>query len=173
MTMTRDVLLLRVRVLLALFIAGLVVAGATAIPLVAEIDWLTRMMGVPLDGPFADSSWLEKWTLVVHHALFSVDRQYPFLFYGTDWLAFGHFAIAILFIGPLKDPVRNRWVVDAGILLCALIIPFAFGMGSLRGIPFLWQLIDCSFGVFGAIPLLLCRAYIRRLEAMQTSPSGR
>jgi len=28
--------------------------------------------------------------------------------------------------------------------------------GAIRGIPFYWQIIDCSFGVFGAIPLIYC-----------------
>ena len=28
--------------------------------------------------------------------------------YGTDWLAFAHITIAVAFLGPLKDPVRNR-----------------------------------------------------------------
>jgi len=37
---------------------------------------------------------------------------YPFIAYGTDWLAFAHFVIAIAFIGPWRDPVRNVWVVE-------------------------------------------------------------
>jgi len=45
-----------------------------------------------------------------------------------------------------------------------LVIPFAFVFGGLRGIPFWWRLIDCSFGVFGFIPLWLCRLYSKELE---------
>jgi len=45
-----------------------------------------------------------------------------------------------------------------------LVIPFAFVFGGLRGIPFWWRLIDCSFGLFGFIPLWLCRKYARGLE---------
>ena len=35
--------------------------------------------------------------------------------------------------------------------------PWALVFGSLRGIPFFWRLVDCSFGVFGFLPLWLCR----------------
>jgi hypothetical protein len=36
--------------------------------------------------------------------------------------------------------------------------------GAVRGIPFYWRLIDCSFGVGGALLLLPCRVWIRELE---------
>jgi hypothetical protein len=36
--------------------------------------------------------------------------------------------------------------------------------GPVRGIPFYWRMIDCSFGIFGTIPLWLCLGDIRRLE---------
>jgi hypothetical protein len=89
---------------------------------------------------------------------------FPFLFYGTDWLAFGHFVIAIAFIGTLKDPVRNRWLFDFGLIACALVIPFALVMGGVRGIPLWWRLVDCLFGIFGAVPLWLCRKWTLELE---------
>ena len=84
----------------------------------------------------------------------AADAHYPFLFYGTDWLAFGHVVIALAFIGPLRNPWRNRWVVEWGILACVLVIPWALVFGPLRGIPFFWRLIDTSFG-FGGLALLL------------------
>jgi len=90
----------------------------------------------------------------------------PFLFYGTDWLAFGHFVIAIAFIGALRDLVRNRWLFDFGLIACALVIPFALIFGAVRGIPFWWRLIDCSFGVFGFVPLWFCRKWTRELETL-------
>jgi hypothetical protein len=55
-------------------------------------------------------------------------------------------------------------------IACALVIPFAFIMGSLRGIPFGWRLIDCSFGVLGMIPLWFCRRLIKQLAKTQGSP---
>ncbi|MGC2162938.1 MAG: hypothetical protein WA634_13565 [Silvibacterium sp.] len=84
--------------------------------------------------------------------------------YGTDWLAFAHLAIAIAFIGPYIDPVRNKWVITFGLIACGGVIPLALIAGHIRGIPLAWRLIDCSFGVFGSIPLLLCRRLIINLE---------
>ena len=75
--------------------------------------------------------------------------------------------IAIAFIGPLRDPIRNRWVIDFGIIACALVIPLALICGSLRGIPVYWRLIDCSFGLAGVLPLWWCRKMIDRLERIE------
>ena len=73
----------------------------------------------------------------------------------------------LFFIGPLKDPVRNRWVVTAGMIACLGVIPLALIAGSVREIPFYWRLIDCSFGVFGFIPMWLCRRDIVALESLR------
>ncbi|HTV43508.1 MAG TPA: hypothetical protein VMF08_23295 [Candidatus Sulfotelmatobacter sp.] len=146
-----EILRRRIKLLTSFFILGLFLSGATAIPLRIETDWLTR---------FSDTPWLMR----VHAALAQTQSQCPFLFYGTDWLAFGHFMIAIAFIGALKDPVRNRWLFDFGLIACALVIPWALIFGAVRGIPFWWRLIDCSFGIFGFIPLWLCRIWAKELE---------
>jgi hypothetical protein len=84
--------------------------------------------------------------------------------YGTDWLAFAHFVIAIAFIGPWRDPVKNVWVIEFGMIACVLVIPFALVMGQIRGIPLGWRLIDCSFGVVGFVPLWFVRRRIHALE---------
>ena len=91
------------------------------------------------------------------------NERYPFLFYGTDWLAFGHLVIAIVFLGPLRDPVRNIWVIEWGMIACVLVIPTAMLCGPIRGIPFWWRLIDCSFGIFGILPLALARRCTGRM----------
>jgi len=90
--------------------------------------------------------------------------DYPFMAYGTDWLAFAHLVIAVAFLGPLVDPVRNKWVFVFGIISCAGVLPLALIAGYIRGIPFFWRLIDCSFGVIGIVPLFICLHYIRQLE---------
>jgi len=158
-------LLFTIRILLVIFTIGLVLSGATAIPLVPEVAMLERGVHAPI---FAPLVWpgLAAWIDTVYHGVTTGYGTYPFLAYGTDWLAFGHFAIAVAFIGPLRDPLRNIWVVEFGILACALVIPFAFIMGPQRGIPFFWQLIDCSFGVVGIIPLWISRSLIKRLAAL-------
>jgi hypothetical protein len=105
------------------------------------------------------------WIDHVHEGITRTDREYPFLAYGTDWLAFGHLAIAVFFWGPLKDPVRNVWVVQSGMIACVGVLPLALIAGAVRGIPWWWQLIDISFGAVGIIPLLLAHADIRRLAS--------
>ena len=154
----------RIRGWLWFFVVGLFLSGATAIPLETELDILAR----GLTGHAAGEPGFAGWILKVREALIDTNARYPFIAYGTDWLAFGHFIIALAFVGPLRDPVKNVWVIDFGMIACVMVIPFALGMGALRGIPFGWRLIDCSFGVFGIIPLWLCKQWIlevARLEA--------
>lgn len=156
-------LLARIRLLLAFFIVALVFSGLTAIPLQWELSLLSRLVLAPwspLPGWWPEmASWLRYANLGVQAAL----GQFPFLAYGTDWLAFGHVAIAVAFVGAFRDPRRNAWVVDFGIIICMMVIPWALIFGALRGIPFFWRLVDCSFGIFGILPLLWCRSLIRRL----------
>jgi hypothetical protein len=107
--------------------------------------------------------WLER----VHTALHANSVSYPFLAYGTDWLAFAHLVLAIAFLGAVRDPVRNKWVLQFGVIACIAVIPLALIAGQFRGIPLAWRLIDCSFGVFGAIPLLICLNRVKHLEGLQ------
>jgi hypothetical protein len=155
-----HMLMKRVRGLLVLFVAGLVLSGLTAVPLRAEVDFLNALVG---PGTFLGSLWLAlaAWISHVHAGITDAGREYSFLFYGTDWLAFGLIVIAIAFLGAIRDPVRNVWIVEFGMIACVLVIPFALVAGGFRGIPFFWRLIDCSFGVFGIVPLWLARRYIR------------
>ncbi len=155
--------LTRIRLLLALFIVGLVASGLTAFPLLTEMNLLVGWLGLepPMEG-------IGGWLLRVRDALEITYARFPFLAYGYDWLAFGHLVIALFFIGPLLDPVRNVWVLRAGLIACAGVIPTALICGAIRGIPLGWQLIDCSFGVLGAIPLALALVLTRRLAAQRS-----
>jgi hypothetical protein len=161
----------RVRCLLAFFVVGLVISGATAFPLVWEINILHRFVGA---GTVVERWWpaMSQWVSTVCQGLTDTDAKYPFLLYGTDWLAFAHIILAIAFWGPLRDPVRNLWVIEFGMIACVLVIPIALIFGPLRGIPVFWRLIDCSFGVVGIIPLWLSRIYVRRLIAIETDNQG-
>ncbi|MEU5809660.1 hypothetical protein [Streptomyces sp. NPDC047718] len=149
----RNALQRRIRAWLILFIVCLVLSGLTAFPLVTELRWANSLVS---------HAWLSR----VGEGLEQADAQYPFLLYGTDWLAFAHLVIAVFFYGVLRDPVRNIWIIDAGMIACAGIIPLALVCGPVRGIPFGWSLIDISFGVFGVIPLLVLRRLVKRLEAL-------
>jgi hypothetical protein len=155
----------RIKLLTWFFIIGLVISGATAIPLVTELNLLTQWFGLEGQTSATATSELGRWLLTASEALQDTAAKHPMLFYGTDWLAFGHFVIAVAFIGALRDPVRNRWLFDFGLIACAMVIPFALIFGAVREIPFWWRLIDCSFGVFGAIPLWYCRKWSLELES--------
>lgn len=150
------------------FIIGLVIAGITAIPLKTEMEWLARFLGGTGLVNEAQSTGFTHWILKVREALRNSYFLYPFMAYGTDWLAFGHFVIALAFVGPLRDPVRNRWLYLFGMISCVLVIPYAFTMGAVRGIPVYWRLVDCSFGIIGFIPLWYCWRWTGELEKSAT-----
>ena len=156
--------LLRIRAILIFFAIALFFSGATAIPLRIELNILNSLIGIgsPLD-QFIPS--LSHWISVVFEAINDLYDQYPFLIYGYDWLAFGHFVIALSFIGAIKDPIRNRWVVEFSIIACILLVPYALIMGQLRGIPIGWRVIDSLFGIVGIIPLVLVRKMILAVES--------
>ncbi len=150
----------RIKWLAWFIIAGLFVSGATAIPLAVEVKLLVRILGAD----HGSTGWV-LWLVQVRDALRQTQASYPFIFYGTDWLAFGHFVIAIAFAGALRDPVRNVWLFEFGLIACALLIPFALVFGGWHGIPGWWRAIDCCFGVFAFIPLWFCRKWAVELEA--------
>jgi len=165
--MTREtapqerLLLRRARVGIGIVIAGLVLSGLTAFPLESELRLLTQ-----LTTPARDSgSALHQWLCQVRDALADTNARYPFLAYGTDWLAFAHLVIAFAFVGPLRDPVRNAWVIVFGLVACAGVPLLALIAGPARGIPLGWRLVDCSFGVACALPLAVSLRAVRRLEA--------
>lgn len=158
----------RIRGLLLFFVIGLVISGLTAFPLVWEVGMLHRYLG---EGSAAAEWWpgLAAWITRVYRGLAETDSRHPFILYGTDWLAFAHLTIAVVFWGPIKDPVRNVWVIEFGMIACLLIVPLALICGPVRGIPFYWQLLDCSFGAVGIIPLWLARREVKRIEALWQS----
>ena len=153
----------RIRLLIGLFMIGLILSGITAFPLLHELKLLCMILGVPDVRQAPGYSGLTWWILHVREGLRQTYARFPFVAYGTDWLAFGHLAIALFFIGPLIDPARNIWVIRAGMIACGGVIPLALICGPIRGIPIYWQLIDCSFGVIGFIPLWFALKFAKRL----------
>lgn len=149
---------------LVFFIIALIISGATAFALETEMRWLV------VSWPFSRSGALFGWVNRVYESLVEINIRYPYLAYGYDWLAFAHVVIAIAFIGPLRDPVRNKWVIEFGMIACILVVPLAFIAGAVRGIPVYWRLIDCSFGLTGLIPLTICYRTIKKLEQQEKSP---
>lgn len=147
----------KIRSLIVIFIIFLALSGITAFPIETELRLLYNHKDAL---PHVFQPWLE----IVCYAVFVTNQKYPFLAYGTDWLAFAHLVIAVAFFGPLKNPVRNIWVIEFGMIACGMVLPLALIAGAVRHIPFYWRLIDCSFGVLGIIPLYFCYRLIKRLE---------
>jgi hypothetical protein len=160
-------LLFRYRIAMLLFIIGLILSGVTAFPLLHELRILSEALGVGAATSSDGYTGLKFWILTVRHGLESTYASYPWMAYGTDWLAFGHLVIAGFFIGPLINPATSRATIYTGICACLGVIPLALICGPIRGIPFHWRLIDCSFGVIGLIPLLYCLSLIRRIEMVK------
>lgn len=158
--------MVRIRALLVFFILALTMSGLTAIPLQWELGILNRLAG----SESAIGQMLPRmaeWIGRVNEGVQAGYGQYPFLAYGTDWLAFAHIVIAIAFIGPLRDPLKNIWVIEFGMIACVLIIPWTILLGFLRGIPLFWMMIDMSFGVFGIVPLWFVRREILKVENLK------
>ncbi|WP_327113993.1 hypothetical protein OG206_08795 [Streptomyces sp. NBC_01341] len=169
--MSERALLRRIRVWLVVFIVCPVLSGLTAFPLVHELRWAEDLL-TSRASPFPEHlPALTEWITRVRTGLDEADAEYPFVLYGTDWLAFAHLVIAVAFYGPYRDPVRNIWVIEFGMIACAGIIPLALICGPIRDIPLWWSVIDMSFGVFGVIPLFVVRRMIKRLGAMGDTPA--
>jgi hypothetical protein len=153
----------RIRVLLIIFEVGLIMSGLTAFPIQTELEFAHRWVHHNAMG-CAFFEWIE----FVYAGVSETSLKYPFIAYGTDWLAFAHLMLAIVFIGPIRDPVRNIWVIQFGLIACVAVFPLAMVAGEVRGIPMFWRLIDCSFGLFGGLILLSCHRKAAQLELAGT-----
>ncbi|QHS57904.1 hypothetical protein GWR56_08730 [Mucilaginibacter sp. 14171R-50] len=162
MNLTQTQLKKRIKYWLIFLITGLVLSGITAFPIESEL-------AIAMNNINSFSPKVQHWLTTIYTAVKNTNSQYPYLSYGTDWLAFAHIVIAIAFIGPLRDPVRNIWVLQFGMIACVLIFPLAFVAGPIRHIPLFWQLVDCSFGVIGIIPLYVAYWYSRKLEQLESA----
>ena len=162
-------LIFRFRLVLSLFIIGLVLSGVTAFPLQWELNLLCDMLGVAPDADLATLSGLNHWIAFVRQGVVETYTNYPFLAYGTDWLAFAHITIAVFFIGPLIKPTENDWILISGMIACLMLFPLALIAGPIRGIPFYWRLVDCSFGFFGLFPLAYCYLLSKRIKLAERS----
>ena len=153
----------QIRLLTILFMTVLVISGITAFPVYSELK-------VVIDSKFFpdDSIW-QQWLNRVWIGVKNTNEEYPFIFYGFDWLAYAHLIIAGLFIGVYVHPVRNRWIVQWAMISCIGVLPLALIAGTARGIPIYHILIDCSFGMLGLIPLRIMQVKINRLKQFKTN----
>jgi|GEM_PF-237243 len=159
---SRQKTLTQIRGWILFVMVAIILSGITAFPLETELAWLDAHKNV-----FPD--FMAQWIHLVFTGIHDTNAAFPFISYGTDWLAFAHVIIALLFVGVLRDPVRNKWVVDWAMMCCILVFPLAFIAGPIRHVPFFHLLIDCCFGIFGLIPLLIVRRKIKILELPMTN----
>lgn len=149
--------LTKIRRVVVVFIILLVLSGITAFPLVTEADWMmAHLNSFPV--------FFHEWIINVSQ---SIHQTPSIVLYGTDWLAFAHIIIAVFFVGVYIDPIKNKFNITVGMIACIAVFPLAFICGPIRDIPFYHQLIDCSFGAIGLIPLVYVRNKIKRIEEMK------
>ena len=158
--MQKEKQLKQIRYLIFCFIVLLILSGITAFP----IQWQLNIV-YPYIKNLGEETVISLWFFKVYEGITNTYEKYPFIAYGTDWLAFAHIVIGVAFIGPYRDPVKNIWVIQFGMIASVMVFPLAFIAGPIRGIPFFWTLIDCSFGVFGFLLLYFIYKKIKNLEA--------
>lgn len=171
-SLTTGRILRRVRVMLGVLIAGLVISGATAIPIETQLDLAARWFRLEGTTETAPEGSLRGWLARVHAGVKEVQARHPFVAYGTDWLAFGHFAIAILFASAWQDPVRSMPLLRAGVVVCVAVVPYALVLGGIRGVPWFWRLIDGAFGLAGLVPLALSLRWLGEYQRRGGVPGG-
>ncbi|NQT37725.1 MAG: hypothetical protein HQ581_09565, partial [Planctomycetes bacterium] len=146
---------------LAIVVFGLLVSGITVWPAVGELKMAVGLVW----GDAEPTGDLHRFVLRAVEGLETVEADYPFMLYAHDWLAFAHIVLAILFAGAIRDPVRNVWIVQCGLVICLLVPVLAGICIPIRGLPMVWFWIDCAFAPAAALPLWIALRDIRRAEA--------
>lgn len=147
----------KIRVLLLITIFGLIGSGLSAFPLQAELNFMLQFRQ---QLPPNLVAWFEK----VSMAISETADKYPLVLYGYDWLGFAHILIALAFIGPLIDPIKNQWVVIWGMVASALTILMALVAEPFREIPFFWSMVDAAIGAGAFLILWICNRWINQLK---------
>jgi len=146
--------------MLGIVVFGLFVSGVTVWPAVPGLKLAVRLMW----GAVEPAGVLHAFVLRAIEGLESVQANYPFMLYAHDWLAFAHIMLALLFAGAIRDPVRNKWIVQCGLIMCALIPVLAGICIPVRGLPWCWFWIDFAFAPAAAWPLWIALKDIRDAE---------
>jgi hypothetical protein len=149
-------------------VAGLLLSGITVWPVVPELKTAVQFAW----GDTEPSGRLHKFVVQAIEGLEFVQANYPFMLYAHDWLAFAHIVLAILFAGAIRDPVRNIWIVQCGLIMCALVPVLAAICIPLRGLPWQWFWIDAAFAPAAGLPLWIALKDIRYLEAKLKANTG-
>ena len=151
----------RIKVAIIITIVGLLLNGISSLPLRTELDILLRY-------PDRLPPFLLEWWTYVRQGVYETSEKYNFMRYGFDWLAFAHLIIAIAFIGPLRDPIKNQWVIQWGMIVAALSILMAFGWERMRDIPIWWSFVDAGISYIAFTVLWLCNKWIGKLKSISS-----
>ena len=146
--------------MLAIVAAGLFVAGVTVWPAVWELKTAVKWIW----GDQAATGELHRFILRAIAGLEETKQRFPFLLYAHDWLAFAHIMLAIMFAGAIRDPVRNKWIVQCGLIMCALVPVLGGTCIPIRQLPGFWFWIDFSFAPGAALPLWIAYRDIKHVE---------
>ena len=140
---------------------GLFVSGVTVWPAISELKFAINLFW----GDAEPTGEAHRFTVRILESLEVIKRDHAPIMYGYDWLAFAHVCLAILFAGAARDPVRNIWIIQCGLIMCALIPVLAAICIPLREIPFFWFFIDFAFAPATALPLWIALRDVRKIEA--------
>ena len=152
--------LMRAKLMLFIVAFGLFVAGVTIWPAIAELKAVVRLIW----GNSTPSGELHAFLLKAIEGLEATNANYPFMLYAHDWLAFAHIMLAVMFAGAARDPVRNKWIVQCGLIMC-VCVPILAGICILiRELPSWWFWIDFAFAPGAALPLWIAYRDIRAIE---------
>jgi hypothetical protein len=152
--------LTRAKWMLGIVATGLFLSGVTIWPAITELKTAVRLLW----GDAPATGELHTFLLKAIEGLETANTRYPFMLYAHDWLAFAHIMLAVLFTGAIRDPVRNKWVPEAGLLMC-LSVPVLAGICiPLRGLPIWWFWIDFAFAPGAALPLWIALRDVKRVE---------
>ncbi len=151
----------RAKLMIGIVVFGLLVSAITIWPAIFELKLAVRMIW----GDAEPTSVLHGFVVQAIHGLEAMEANYPFMMYAHDWLAFAHIVLAILFAGAIRDPIRNIWIVQCGLIMCALIPVLAAICIPMRGIPWIWFCFDFAFAPGAALPLWIALRDINRAEA--------
>lgn len=152
-------LLQKIKIGIWITIIGLVLNGLSAFTLRPELEFALRFKSIMPDEIYS-------WLLQVQSAVTETIQRFPFMLYGYDWLGFAHFLIAIAFIGALRNPVKNEWIVQFGMIAAFLSIIMALVFERFRGIPFSWSLIDVLVGALAFLVLYFCNKWIQEYKLL-------
>ena len=158
-------LLIRIRMVLTLAISCLILGSLATFAAPHSIAVVLAVFR-RFDLATPATSHALMWLRHIQLQLGRDSHRHPMLHYGADLFAFVELAFALVLISPLRNPVRNQWVIQSGILACCCLIPFALILGPWHGLPMAWRIVSCVVALCGIAPLMLCRHYITLYETL-------